>query len=76
MKDKTIKMGESKLILSYDEKTKLISVDLGDLGDVHCYVAGDVNAGVRGDIYGTIDGCIKGHVKGIGCNNDSHFDCD
>lgn len=81
MEDRKIKMGDSEVMLRYDEKTKLISVwgnQLGDIfGGVSCIV-GDVgnvdghagyvsgNVGnVVGDV-GNVTGYVGNVIGGVG----------
>lgn len=66
MKDiKYIKMGESEIVLSYDSKTKLISVDVcSSLGNINCNVEGSIFGKVRVDIVGKVGGNIYGDVDG------------
>lgn len=62
MKDREITMGESKVILSYNEKTKLISVWSSELGDI----VGNVIS-IVGDV-GNVDGYagyVSGHVGNV-----------
>lgn len=60
MKDKIINMGDNEIIVSYDEKTKLVNVSciVGQLGDV----CGDV-------VY--VSGCVEevGFNVGLVCCN-------
>lgn len=66
MKDiKYIKMGDSEIVLSYDSKTKLISVDVcSSLGNINCDVEGSIFGKVRVDIVGAVGGNIYGEVSG------------
>ncbi len=66
MKDiKYIKMGESEIVLSYDSKTKLISVDVcSNLGNINGNVEGSIFGKVRVDIIGEVGGNIYGEVRG------------
>lgn len=66
MKDiKYIKMGESEIVLSYDSKTKLISVDVcSNLGNINGDVEGSIFGKVRVDIIGKVGGNIYGDVDG------------
>lgn len=64
MKNRTVKFGDSWLLLAYDDKTKLISVVSGNLGRICCDVAGGIGGSVGGGIAGSVDGTIDGDVWG------------
>lgn len=65
MKDiKYIKMGESEIVLSYDSKTKLISVDVcSNLGNINGNVEGSIFGKVRVNIVGGVGGSIYGDIE-------------
>ncbi len=69
VKDMTVYMRGSKLVLSYDYKTGRINVLSGDLEHVFCDVGGCINGNVIGGINGDVLVGINGNVFG-GVNGD------
>lgn len=61
---KVIKIGNGTLVVVYDDKTGLISVDSGDLGDINCDVGGCINANVMGGINGDVFVGVNGNIRG------------
>lgn len=52
-KDVVVNIKGSKLVLRYNNETKLINVMSGDLGSICCNINGDVLGNVNGIVFGS-----------------------